>query len=340
MSMISDLREVLRDWASRMPHLVREPWMARLPWAVRSEEDPSRHGQQPLVPAASIAGRALVTVIAIMTFLAGLTAGAAQLVGEASAGWRSSVAREVTIQVRPAPARDVDADVSRAVDLARATPGVTSVRAYTRAESERLLEPWLGTGLNFDELPVPRIIVLQVDTERRPDFGALRRSLADTVRGATLDDHRLWIDRLGTMANTLVLLGIGIMILVLAATGLAVVFATRGAMAGNREIVEVLHFVGASDDYIAREFQKHFLRLGMRGGVIGGACAALFFLGAGVLAATVVATPGGTQIQALFGTIDLGGGGYLAIAAIAVVVAGLTAIVSRLTVRRTLLELG
>ncbi|MHB2168370.1 cell division protein FtsX [Alsobacter sp. R-9] len=297
-------------------------------------------GQQALVPAASIAGRSLVTVIAIMTFLAGLTAGAAQLVAEASAGWRSQVAREVTIQIRPTPSRDVEQDVARAVDLARGTPGVTAVRAYTKAESERLLEPWLGTGLNFDELPVPRIVVLQIDAEKRPDFAALRKGLADVVRGATLDDHRLWIDRLATMANTLVLLGLGIMGLVLAATGLAVVFATRGAMAGNREIVEVLHFVGASDDYIAREFQKHFLRLGLRGGAIGGLCAAAFFIGAGILAGTVVATPGGTQIQALFGTLDLGRGGYLAIAAIAGVVAAVTAVVSRLTVRKTLLELG
>ena len=75
MSMIDDWREVLQGWANRMPRLVQQPWMARLPWAARTEEDPSRHGQQPLVPAASIAGRALVTVIAIMTFLAGLTAG-------------------------------------------------------------------------------------------------------------------------------------------------------------------------------------------------------------------------------------------------------------------------
>ena len=38
----------------------------------------------PLVPADSIAGRALVVVIAILTFLACLTAGGAVLVGEAS----------------------------------------------------------------------------------------------------------------------------------------------------------------------------------------------------------------------------------------------------------------
>ena len=40
-------------------------------------------------------------------------------------------------------------------------------------------------------------------------------------------------------------------------------------MAGNREIIEVLHFVGASDAFIAREFQSHFRRLGLRGAIIG-----------------------------------------------------------------------
>src|SRR6478735_12240432 len=81
---------------------------------------PALGRNQPLVPAASIAGRALVTVIAIMTFLAGLTAGAAQLLSEASADWRSQVSREVTIQVRPGPGRAIDDEVSKAAELARA----------------------------------------------------------------------------------------------------------------------------------------------------------------------------------------------------------------------------
>jgi cell division transport system permease protein len=311
-------------------------------WATAEPEapDPVLRRSQPLVPAASIAGRALVTVISIMTFLAALTAGAAQLVAEASSGWRSSVAREVTIQIRPSPGRDIEADLGKAAALARATSGVADIRVYTKAESERLLEPWLGTGLNFDELPVPRVIVLRLEAGNRPDFAALRRALADSVRGATLDDHRIWIDRLGVMANTLVVLGIGVTILVLAATGLAVVFATSGAMSGNREIVEVLHFVGASDDYIAREFQRHFLQLGLKGGLVGGACAVVFFLVAGALSSGFVATPGGSQIEALFGTVALGIGGFVAIGAIVAVVAGVTAIVSRVTVRRTLREIG
>ena len=70
------------------------------------------------------------------------------------------------------------------------------------------------------------------------------------------------------MANTVV--GVGLAsILVLVAAGLAVTFATRGAMAGNHEVVEVLHFVGADDDYIAREFQRRFFKLGLRGSAVG-----------------------------------------------------------------------
>ena len=301
---------------------------------------PHRAAEPPLVPVESIAGRALVFVIAIMTFLAALTAGAAQLVGSASSEWQSAVAREVTIQVRPVAGRVIDQEVARAADIARATPGIATVKVYTREESERLLEPWLGTGLNLDQLPVPRLIVLRLDDKTKADFVALRRALVENVRGVTLDDHRVWIARLAAMAQSIVILAIGIVALVITATALAVAFATRGVMAGNRDIIEVLHFVGASDAYIADEFQSHFLRLGLKGGVLGGVAAMAFFLLASGLASAWVATPGGDQIEALFGTFSLGPGGFIAMTMIIVLVALVTAIGSRITVRRTLRQLA
>src|SRR3954468_12853651 len=102
----------------------------------------------PLVPVDSAGGRALAAVIAILTFLAALYAGGAELVSSSSSQWRSDVAREVTIQVRPHAQRSIDADVETAARLARQTPGVESAQAFTKEESERLLEPWLGTGLD------------------------------------------------------------------------------------------------------------------------------------------------------------------------------------------------
>lgn len=296
----------------------------------------------PLVPAGSIAGRALVTVIAILTFLAALTACAAVLMAQASSQWRSDVAREMTIQVRPQPQRDVEADIARIAAAAAAFPGVESIDVFSKAEAERLLEPWLGKGLTLAELPVPRLIVVKM---ARPaagvptlDVEALRK-VVEEVPGATLDDHHRWIARLAAMANTVVVLGAGIVALVLLATALAVAFATRGAMAGNKEIVEVLHFVGADDAYIAREFQVRFLWLGLKGGVIGAGGAVVLIALLGTLASWWRLSPGGEQIEALFGAFAIGWQGYAAALAIAVVVALVTAIMSRLTVRRHLHEI-
>ncbi|RDI61898.1 cell division protein FtsX [Microvirga subterranea] len=290
----------------------------------------------PLVPVDSAGGRALAAVIAILAFLAALCAGGAELIATSSQQWRSDIAREVTIQVRPNAQRSIQADVDKAVALARQTPGVEEAQAFSREESERLLEPWLGTGLDFNDLPIPRLIVLKLQSDAKPDFEPLRQALRQQVPGASLDDHALWVSRLSTMANTIIGIGIGLVVLVLVAAGLAVTFATRGAMAGNREVVEVLHFVGANDDFIAREFQRRFFKLGLRGSMAGAGAALVLTIILGFVTRSWRASPAGDQIEALFGSFSIGWRGYAIVVLIALAVALITGIVSRLTVRRFL----
>ena len=304
-----------------------------------SEEPlPALHRRRPvpLVPAASIAGRALVTVIAIMTFLASLAAGAAVLVAGASRDWQASVAREATVQVRPATGRDIEADVARAAAIARAAPGVAGVDAFDRDRAAKLLEPWLGATLDLGDLPIPRLVVLRLAPGARLDAAALRAALAAALPDASLDDHGAWQGRLSAMADALVGVAGVVFVLVLTALGLAVAFATRGVMAGNREIMGVLHFVGAEDRFIAREFQRHFLRLGLRGAGAGGALAALTFLLAGLFTSRLVGGPEADEVEALFGTFALGARGYAAIALIAFGTALATGWMSRAIVFRHL----
>ena len=293
----------------------------------------------PLVPSDAIATRALVTVIAIMTFLASLTAGSAVLVSDVSRGWRQDVAREMSIQLKPISGRNIEVDVKKVENIARATPGVKDVTSLSPSESERLLEPWLGTGLDLKELPVPRMIVLKLAPEAQLDLGKLRAALSQSVPGANLDDHRQWIDRLTVMSRTTVLVAIVIFGLVLVAMALAVAFATRGAMAGSREVINVLHFVGAEDSYIARQFQRHFLWLGLRGGLIGGGLAIATFLIGGLLSHRWISGMGGDQLEAMFGTFSLGFFGYAVIAVIGASVSVLTGITSRSVVFRHLRRL-
>ncbi len=289
-----------------------------------------------IVPKGSIAGSSLTAVAAIMTFLAALTAGAVMMVIGAASDWRSDVGREVTIQVRPVAGRDLDADVRKAVEIARAAPGITDVRAFTKEESARLVQPWLGSGLNLDELPIPRMIVVKLWSGPPPDFAALGKTLSEQVPGASLDDHRRWIDRMRDMAGAAAAAGLAILALVLAVTVLSVTFATRGAMATNRPIIEVLHYVGATDGFVASQFQRHFLILGFKGGAIGGGAAIILFGVLQAMNAWLTGTAGGDEFEALFGSISIGMSGYLAILGLIVLMALVTAWASRYTVRRTL----
>lgn len=289
-----------------------------------------------LVPRNSISGRALVAVVAIMTFLVSLTTGAAVLVSKAAGEWQSDISREVTIHVLPAPGRDLDATADKAASVARAFAGIVEVQSYSKEDSIKLLEPWLGSGLSLDELPVPRLIVVKIAPDATPDIAQLRRLLAEQVPGATLDDHRGWIGRMRTMAGTAVALGICILVLMFAATMLSVTFATRGAMATNKPVIEVLHFVGAKNGFIARHFQHHFLILGLQGGAIGGGAAIVLFVLASVLSRWFDGTAGGDQASALFGSFSIGFIGYAAVLAQVVLIAGVTALTSRHTVNNTL----
>jgi len=290
----------------------------------------------PIVPSGSIAGRSLTAVVAIMTFLAALATGAVTMVVNAASDWQSDVAREVTIQVRPVSGRDVETDVRAAVALARATAGIADVRPYTREESAALVEPWLGSGLQLNDLPIPRMIVVKLSSGATPNFTDLRKELANQVPSASLDDHRGWIDRMRTMADTAVAAGIVMLLLVIVVTVLSVTFATRGAMATNRPTIEVLHYIGATDKFVAGQFQRHFLVLGLKGGAIGGGSAMAFFGTLQALDAWLSGTPGGDEMAALFGNLSIGPVGYIAILVLIALMALVTALASRRTVGQTL----
>jgi cell division transport system permease protein len=292
-------------------------------------------GETTIVPKDSIAGNALTAVVAIMTFLAAVTSGGVAMMIGAAGEWQSDVAREMTIQVRPTEGNDIDTQVLKAESLARDTPGVVEVRTYSKAESDRLLEPWLG-GLSLDALPVPRMIAVRVAPDANLDVQAMRRALTSQVMGASLDDHRGWIDRMRRMAAAAVAGGLGIFGLVLVATVLSVAFATRGAMASNRPIVEVLHFVGAKEAYIASQFQRHFLALGLKGGAIGGVAAMAVLALAGPISDRFVGTAGEAQATALFGSFSIGLLGYTMVAGEVLLIAIITAITSRQVVIHTL----
>ncbi|UJQ93779.1 cell division protein FtsX [Mariluticola halotolerans] len=303
------------------------------------ENREDRRKVAPIVPSQSVAGRTLMFLVAIMTFLSCVTFGGVALVQKSAIAWSADVGREVTIQIRPVEGELMDANLRLAESIAEETPGVANAHALSIEESEALLKPWLGEGLDLTELRIPRLVVVELSDPNGADMERLSRELT-AIKGASLDTHAAWRQQLNTMAGTIVVSGIMVLLLILAATVLAVIFATRGTMASNRDIVDVLHFIGASNRFVAGEFQGRFLMIGLRGGVIGGVSALGFFTFAGIITAILLPGTSGAQINVLFGSFSLGFGGIAGIVLIVPVIAGLTAMTSGVTVRRFLAQIS
>lgn len=291
----------------------------------------------PIVPPRTVARRALLTLVAIMSFLSCLAVAAVAVVVDRANGWQREIAEEVTIQVKPTDGMDIAATVARAAEIAMQVPGVTAATVLDESQSTALLEPWLGSDFDIAELPIPRLIAIRVADN--VDLAALGRRLKEEVPTASLDDHGQWLQRLSAMAEVMSLVGLVILGLVFAATALCVVFATRGAMAGNRIVIEVLHFVGAEDSYIAREFQRHFLLLGLKGASIGGAVAVGLFLMVSFLGRLEGPTPEEAQLRSLFGGVSVGLNAYVGAVITVLAMAIIIAVTARMTVRRTLREI-
>jgi cell division transport system permease protein len=291
----------------------------------------------PIVPAGSVTGKSLTLVITIMCFLACLTAGAVYMINQSATAWLKDVASEVTVQVEPRERGDNDKFVKDVAAFLVTQPGVRSVKPLSLEDSTALVEPWLGQSDALKSLPVPRLIAIELDRSAPPDFNSLRERLSADFKGATLDDHRQWQQQIRTVTRSFALGGMGILLLVGAATTAIIVSATRSAMASNREIVEVLHFVGATDRFIAREFEKHFLNLGIRAGFVGALCAMIVFL---VMPSVMELLGGGTvtvgEIRRLIGAGALDAAGYVLLAMVVVVVAALCMLTSRFGVYRIL----
>ena len=298
-----------------------------------------RQKTAPIVPERSVSGRTLVLLIAIMTFLSGVTLGGVVLVQKSAIAWSSDVGREVTIQIRPVAGEVMESNLRTAVSLAQATQGVASARALSLEESQDLLKPWLGAGLDLSTLEIPRIVAVQLSDPQDADIAKLETDLK-AIKGASLDTHAAWRDQLNTMAGTIVVSGLLVLTLIVVATVLAIVFATRGTMASNREIVDVLHFIGASNSFIAGEFQGRFLLIGFRGGIVGGLAAILFFVIVGFAAGSVANGDVSAELGLVFGRFAIGFDGAAGIAAVVPVIAAMTAITSRVTVRRFLSQIS
>jgi cell division transport system permease protein len=275
------------------------------------------------------AGRFLPWLIALMVYLAALATSGALVLDRALASWDRGLSGALTVELPPATGKTGDGGLAAAVAALQGTPGVLSARPLARDEVAKLLEPWLGPNLRPEDIALPRLVDVRLDTAHGVDLTALTQRLAAAAPDAVLDDHRLWLDRLAAIIRMAEAIAVGIVMLIGAAAVLTVIFTTRTGLAVHRDVIELLHLMGAHDAYIAEQFERQALRLGLVGGAVGLALAVATLLALG-RAGEAVALLGG---QALPGpSLNLAAWHWVTLVLLPAAAAGLAMVTARLTV--------
>lgn len=276
--------------------------------------------------------RFLPWLVALMVYLSAVSLAGVFVLNGLVRSWDHDVSGTLTVQVQPVPGEAgealTDERVRQAIELMRRTPGVLAARALDKKQILALLEPWLGNTDVVKDLPLPRLIDVTVDPDVSMELLELADRLARSVPGATLDDHRIWLSRLINLSRTTEWVAIAILVLIGCVTSATVIYATRTSMAVNRGVIEVLHLIGAHDDYIARQFADRSFALGFSGGLIGLALAVPSLTAIGWAARRI---EGG-----FLPSLSLPVTGWVMIAMLPVIAAGLAMLTARLAVHATL----
>jgi len=242
--------------------------------------DPARWRPAPFLPEKEARDVALIFVVAVLCFLACLTAMGVIAADRAAGGWTGQLIGEATVIVRPRGGETPDAAAARAAEALSSAPGVAEARALEPAKAYDLIRPWLGDVSDIEDLPVPRLVAVTLDGKHPATAPQLRSALAAQNIDATVDDHSIWIKDIRRAGGLVRWLGTGVFLLIAAAAAAVVAFATRAGLAARRDVVEVLHLAGAEDGFIARLFQVRFARVAGLAGLLGAGGAAA--LGAGL----------------------------------------------------------
>lgn len=163
-----------------------------------------------------------------------------------------------------------------AVRVLEGAPGVAAVRTVPERDMRQTLERWLGPAGADADLPLPALIDVDLSPGAAP--GVVKGRIERAVPGARFVAHSVMLGPALRAVQSLTWLAFALVVLVALATAAAVVLAARGALDTNKPTIEVMHGVGATDDQVARLFQRRIALDSLAGGLAGAGVAGLVLL--------------------------------------------------------------
>ena len=254
------------------------------------------------------------------------------LINSVADSWQSNINGSLTVQIMPAneelSEQEAELRVNKVITFFENRQGVKKVTLMSDTQLKQLMSPWLGAQVDVASLPLPRLLEVYLTSEQGFDYAAAANDLHEAAPYASIDDHRVWLNRLLKLASSVKVLAMSVLLMILTVCVLSIFYATCTSLGIHKDIIEILHIMGAKDDYVARQYANRGLFIGLRAGVFGialalGAFSLLHYVAEGMN-------------KGLLGDVSLSFSGWIALASLPVWTALLSMATSYYAVRRTL----
>lgn len=234
----------------------------------------SRKHELPLE--ADNSGVFLRVMISIAVFIFAITLAGVLSINSMLQNWNKSILGSFTVQIMPIndsnQAKVMTETIKNqnlAIEFLQQHEAVESASPLSDEQLEQLIQPWLGDGIEIKKLPIPRLIDVKIKKGAEVDYNQLAADLANISPYASLDNHKLWLNKLMHFADGLKMLALSILVLIILVNSGAIFYSTQSSLGLHRSIIEILHLMGAKDTYIAQQYARRAGWIGLMGGVIG-----------------------------------------------------------------------
>lgn len=162
----------------------------------------------------------------------------------------------------------------------RTMPEVKQVSALRNEDIAALIAPWTGRSLELDHLPLP--LVLEVTLKDIDDrAGVIERitsRVAQIDEAIEVESYQQWVDQLMQFTGMVRVLAAVLALLILGALSMIIMITARTSLKLHYRTVQLLHHIGASDDYILRQFVVNGVWMMLRGALPGAGIAAILYM--------------------------------------------------------------
>jgi len=217
-------------------------------------------------------GVMLSFLIGIMVYLGCLAMAAQAVLARTSVAWGHDLQNRLTIELPVQHNESAEKSAERADKaLALLSQRMEIAEADLVAESEtsRLLGDWIEDPALLRSLALPRLIDVEIAADQKLTADDFRRILKPVADAVQVHRHEQGMDQiLGFLKGLGYLAG-----LMLVLTGVAIIaiigVICRAAMAVQRDTIELMHYMGATDSVVALQFQTYVRRLAVPSAGIG-----------------------------------------------------------------------